>query len=93
MAAEGVYMQTDVEDIAAIREYVNRERGGKVPFDIVIEGWSSGSRLEQASRKVSEYAEAGATWWIEAVWSWLDYAPRDLERLRQRVRQGPPRQT
>jgi Luciferase-like monooxygenase len=91
MAAEAVYMQTSVEDIAAIREYVDRERDGDNPFDIVIEGWSSGSRLAQATRKVAEYAEAGATWWIEAVWSWLDYAPHDVERLRQRICQGPPR--
>lgn len=91
MAADGVYMLTAVQDILAIRQCVDRERGGNGDFDIVIEGWSSGSRPEQAARKAAQYAEAGATWWIEAVWSWLDYAPHDLARLHQRIRQGPPR--
>ncbi len=92
MAADAVYMQTDVQDIAAIHDYVKRERPDDAPFDIVIEGWSSGSRSEPAARKVAEYAQAGATWWIEAVWSWLNFAPYDIERLRQRIVQGPPRQ-
>jgi alkanesulfonate monooxygenase SsuD/methylene tetrahydromethanopterin reductase-like flavin-dependent oxidoreductase (luciferase family) len=90
MAAEGVYMQTEVEEIAAIREYADRERAGDGPFEIVIEGWSSSSRSEQAARKVDQYAHAGATWWIEAVWSWLNFAPYDVERMRLRIRQGPP---
>lgn len=91
MAATGVYTQTDVRDIAAIREYVDREREGSGPFDVVVEGWSSGSRLQRAVGRVAEYGESGATWWIEAVWSWLEFPPHNLERMRQRIRQGPPR--
>lgn len=93
MTAEGVYMQTGVEDIAAIREYAERERERESPCDIIIEGWSSASLPEQAARKVGEYSQAGATWWIEAVWSWLYFAPHDVERMRHRIRQGPPRLT
>ena len=78
------------QDITAISGYVRRERGDG-PFDVVIEGNSSGSRREQAASKVGEYAEAGATWWIEAVWTWLYLPPQDVDRMRRRIRQGPPR--
>ena len=40
---------------------------------------------------LAEYQEAGTTWWIEAVWSWLYLPPHDIENLRRRIRQGPPR--
>ena len=93
MVSEGLYMQTAIGDIAAIRDYSSRERQADGTFDIVIEGWSSGTRPDQAARRIHEYAQAGATWWIEGVWSWLDFPPRDLERMRLRIRQGPPRAT
>jgi hypothetical protein len=91
IADEGAFTQIAPADIAQIAEYIERERSDTSPFDIVLEGWSSGSRREQAASKIAEYAEAGATWWIEAVWSWLYLPPQDIERMRRRIRQGPPR--
>jgi hypothetical protein len=34
---------------------------------------------------VQPYAEAGATWWIEALWT-----ATNLDSVLERIRQGPP---
>ena len=88
---DGAFSGISQKDVAEVRDYVRRERGDAGSFDIVIEGNSSGSRREKAASVVGEYAEAGATWWIEAVFSWLALPPHDIERMRRRIRQGPPR--
>jgi len=88
---DGAYVGMTVEDVAEIRAYAERERRGGGPFDIVLEGWSSGSDRQKAAETIAAYAEAGATWWVEAVWSWLYLPPRDIEALRAHVRKGPPR--
>jgi len=74
------------ETIRNIREYA--EKNGRTDgFDIVWEGETSGDDPEAAVSVVRPYAEAGATWWIEAPWP-SPNAPEDLSR---RIRQGPPR--
>ena len=42
--------------------------------------------------KVTAYAESGATWWLESAWLRVLEPPPDLERLRRRIRAGPPRE-
>ena len=91
IAEDGAYLQMTAADIAEMRQYIERERNSDEPFDIVIEGWSAGSQRAKAAAKVDEYARAGATWWVEAIWSWLYLPPHDIEGLRRRIRQGPPR--
>ena len=88
---DGAFTGITQQEIADISAYVQRERGSAAPFDIVIEGNSSGSQKEKAAATVASYAEAGATWWIEGVWSWLTLPPQDVDRMRRRIRQGPPR--
>ena len=75
------------EDVRAMRSYVEENRPHGVPFDIVCEGETPGDDSERASSLVRPFAEAGATWWIEAPWSSLD-EPEDLGR---RITEGPPR--
>lgn len=74
-------------DIRAIRDYVMERRGDSAPFDIVCEGQTPGENRAQAADKVRPYAEAGATWWMEAMWS----SPNEPEDIRARIQQGPPR--
>ena len=74
------------ETIREIREYA-REHGKGEDFDIVWEGETPGDDPEAATSIVRPYAEAGATWWIEAPWT----PPNAPEDLRRRIRQGPPR--
>jgi alkanesulfonate monooxygenase SsuD/methylene tetrahydromethanopterin reductase-like flavin-dependent oxidoreductase (luciferase family) len=83
---DGKIRQTAPEDIRDIRAYIDAQRTEKTPFDIVVEGETPGDNQAQATEKVRPFTEAGATWWIEAMWS----AP-NLDHVRTRVQQGPPR--
>lgn len=75
------------EEIRAMAAYVREHREASTPFDIVMEGETPGDDLAQAAEQVRPYAEAGATWWNESMWS----AGGEPERVRARIRQGPPR--
>ena len=67
------------------------------PFDVTVQGTTPGNDLMHAAEIVGEYADAGVTWWQEAInesrpdlinqankTSWLD-------AVRWRIQQGPPR--
>lgn len=91
LADEGAYLAMTSEDVTDIAGYVKERRESGAPYDIVLEGWSSPSDGAKAAAKLAEFAEAGATWWVEAIWSWLYLPPHDIGRMRERIRQGPPR--
>ena len=61
----------------------NRKENG--PFDIVVEGATSGSDRGEAASVVAPWQSAGATWWLEAMWS-----ANNLDTVLARIRQGPP---
>lgn len=75
------------DDIRAMRAHILVKRTEPTPFDIVCEGRTSGEDRERDASVVSEFAEAGATWWLEAMWSEPNAPPNVLARLRR----GPPR--
>ena len=74
------------DDLRAMRAFVEANRTATTPFDIVVEGTTPGDDRHRAAAIVRPWAEAGATWWNEALWE----AP-DLDSVRARIRQGPPR--
>lgn len=86
----GQWRQAMPDDIRAIREFMQENRGETTPFDVVVEGTTPGDDPEQAATIVREWAEAGATWWIEAMWGALE-DPDGMEAVQKRVEQGPPR--
>jgi hypothetical protein len=73
-------------DVRAMATYVAKQRAGG-PFDVVVEGRTPGDDPEAAAAVVRPYAEAGATWWLDAMWT----APNGIDDVRVRLRQGPPR--
>lgn len=88
----------DDERVRLLREcadYVRAHRGDSEPFDVVWTGISPGDDVERATDIVSRYAEAGVTWWLESIAPYrFDRSfdePWDVEALRERVMQGPPR--
>ncbi len=75
------------EDIRAMKDYIEENRAGESPFDIVMEGQTPGDDSERAAEIVRPFAEVGATWWIESPWT----PPNEPDDLRRRIAQGPPR--
>jgi len=83
---------------AALREcveYVRANRRDDAPFDVVYIGITPGDNPERAREISARYQSAGATWWLESIAPYrFDEGfvePWDLEALRERVLQGPPR--
>jgi hypothetical protein len=72
-------------EIRQMKAWIDQNRTLTTPFDIVIEGRTPGDRPEEATKIIRPYAEAGATWWLEALWD-----VTDQELGLARVRQGPP---
>jgi alkanesulfonate monooxygenase SsuD/methylene tetrahydromethanopterin reductase-like flavin-dependent oxidoreductase (luciferase family) len=87
LGANGASGEITPEDIREMSAYVAERRTATTPFDIVWEGETPGDDREKAASLVRPYAEAGATWWMEAMWG----AMGEPERARARLRQGPPR--
>jgi len=85
---DGIVAQVaDAAGIRAIADYVGRERPtetGGHPFEIVAQG-TTPPNAEAAAVIVRPYADAGATWWIDADW---DVAT--VESQRARILAGPP---
>jgi len=73
------------DEIRMIKAFIDANRAEATPYDIVVEGETPGEDLVQAWGITQPYAEAGATWWIEAMWA----AP-DLETVLERLKHGPP---
>ncbi len=87
---DGTFAELTAEDIRAMKAFVTERRGESTPFDIIMEGKTSGDDQERAASLVRPWKEAGATWWIEAMWDALDQSD-GLETALRRIRQGPPR--
>jgi alkanesulfonate monooxygenase SsuD/methylene tetrahydromethanopterin reductase-like flavin-dependent oxidoreductase (luciferase family) len=76
------------DDLRALADFVSSHREpSAVPYDIIMEGNTPGDKPELAAATVRTWADAGATWWNEAMWD----AMREPERVRVRIQQGPPR--
>lgn len=76
--------------IREMSAFIEANRAETTPFDIIMEGQTPGDDAEKAAAIVRPWAEAGVTWWIEALWE----APRDsggLAVIHERLRRGPPR--
>lgn len=77
--------QAGIDDVRQISAYIRQHRETGEPFDIIVEGETPGNKPAKARQIVQDWAGAGATWWIEAMWS----APT-LEKVLERIHQGPP---
>jgi len=86
MNADSSFAEITPADISAMKAYIDEHRPQTTPFDIIVEGKTPGDNPTHAAAIVQPFAEAGATWWIEAMWS----GPNGPDDLRTRIRQGPP---
>jgi alkanesulfonate monooxygenase SsuD/methylene tetrahydromethanopterin reductase-like flavin-dependent oxidoreductase (luciferase family) len=79
----GRTVPTPVSDVADMVRFVAAERGSLDGFDVGIEGSTSPS---DAAEVIAPYAEAGITWWVEAMGWWRG----GVDAARSRVLAGPP---
>jgi len=86
MKADGSFARIKPDDIRAMKAFIVEHRTQATPFDIVVEGRTPGDDRKKAASIIRPWAKAGATWWLEAMWS----APTP-KKVRTRIRQGPPR--
>lgn len=75
------------DEFRDVVRYTLKHRVATGPFDIALEGQTPGAAPERGARVVRPYAEAGLTWWVEALGWWRGGAADAMTR----VRQGPPR--
>jgi alkanesulfonate monooxygenase SsuD/methylene tetrahydromethanopterin reductase-like flavin-dependent oxidoreductase (luciferase family) len=76
------------ETVREMRAYIDQHRTLTTPYDIVVESTTPGDDPKKAADKVRPFAEAGATWYLEAMW---DVKNNSLAGLLKRIQQGPPR--
>jgi Luciferase-like monooxygenase len=77
-------MWVSPEEVRSIKDYVDRERKQKDPFDIIV-GPPPGKGRKKDTQVIRELEDAGGTWWLESDWG------ADAKKLRSRIRKGPPR--
>ncbi len=75
------------EVIVKVKAWVGEHRTSSDPYDIIVEGTTSGTDHEADRARLEPFAQAGATWWIESRWDEAETPDSLLERIRQ----GPPR--
>lgn len=85
--ADGTMGRPTPEDLAAIAAHVRAHREATTPFDLVVDGTTPADDPAAAAAEVRVWADAGATWWLEAPWG----MPGGAEMLRRRIAAGPPR--
>ena len=71
------------DEISQIKFYIEENRSEPTCFDIIVEGDSI--RNDAGKNVLRDYAQAGATWWIEALWQ-----VEDEQEILKRVLKGPP---
>jgi alkanesulfonate monooxygenase SsuD/methylene tetrahydromethanopterin reductase-like flavin-dependent oxidoreductase (luciferase family) len=77
------------DQLREIAAWIAAERaaaGRAVAYEIVAQGTTSADDPGTAGATVRSFADAGATWWIEADWEGAT-----VETLRARIEAGPPR--
>lgn len=79
-------MQPD--DIREMLTYIRQFRTSDEPFDVLAYGNTNGVDPQKDRDMITPFAEAGATWWQE---SFAGSDAEELEAVRTRIRQGPPR--
>jgi len=77
-------------DLRQMKQYIETHRTETTPFDIVFQGDTPGDNPVKAAEIIRPWAEAGITWWLEAIWD-KPMNRGGIEGMRARIKQGPPK--
>jgi alkanesulfonate monooxygenase SsuD/methylene tetrahydromethanopterin reductase-like flavin-dependent oxidoreductase (luciferase family) len=77
------------EIVADVKELRAAAGLGDTPYDVIIEGDSSGEFVQLDPPDPRSWEQAGATWWVESWWS-LPAGSEGVAALRRRINAGPP---
>jgi alkanesulfonate monooxygenase SsuD/methylene tetrahydromethanopterin reductase-like flavin-dependent oxidoreductase (luciferase family) len=75
--------------VAEVKELRAAAGLGDTPYDVIIEGDSSGEFVQLDPPDPRSWEQAGATWWVESWWS-LPAGSEGVAELRRRINAGPP---
>jgi len=85
---QGPFEEIQPQDIMDIARYAATNRSDPARYDIIMQGETPGDEPARAASITRAYAEAGATWWLESMWT----NSGGSDAVRRRIRQGPPRE-
>lgn len=75
------------DDVCGILQFINTYREIETPFDFVIIGNQQKVRAGlKGIQKINAYNQAGATWWLESLYT----SRNSMPKLMEKIRQGPP---
>jgi hypothetical protein len=72
------------DELRLMKAWIEANRSEKTPFNYVMEGETPGDNPAKTREIIRPYIDAGATWWIESMWS-----EKDLGLVLKRIRRGP----
>jgi hypothetical protein len=84
MNSNGEFEEVTPHDLCQMKAYIDHNRSLSTPFDYVAEGKTSDLDPVQLKDKMQEWAEAGATWWVEGLWE------ASQDQAVAHLHQGPP---
>jgi hypothetical protein len=76
------------EDVREIAAWL-ADRGAR-SHDIVVEGATPSRDPKAAGEIVRPWADAGATWWLDARWQLPHHSAERMHQVRRRLEVGPP---
>jgi hypothetical protein len=69
-----------------MRAYIQAHRMTDERFDVMVGGDVPFDDPARAREILAEYAEAGATWWVEGIGAWRG----DIDAMAAFIQGGPP---
>jgi alkanesulfonate monooxygenase SsuD/methylene tetrahydromethanopterin reductase-like flavin-dependent oxidoreductase (luciferase family) len=89
LSVDGRETPLSPEDVRELAAWL-AENGAR-SYDIVVEGATSSRDAQASTATVAPWAEAGATWWLDARWDLPHHSEERMEQVRRRLHAGPPR--
>jgi alkanesulfonate monooxygenase SsuD/methylene tetrahydromethanopterin reductase-like flavin-dependent oxidoreductase (luciferase family) len=96
LRCDGIVPQYDVgdreatpDDLRAMRAWLT-EHGAHPDLDVIAEGETPADDLAAVRDRVTPWAEAGCTWWLETRWEMPHQGPERYAVVLERLEAGPP---